>query len=1695
MSVVQQFEARRENGGFDPRSTARYSPQVMRVFLLLLSILVTALTSFTTAAADPLRIFIRSGPKSHGPGAHDYPRFLREWVALLNARGATATGSEVFPSMAQLDQTDVLILHKQEAGNIDDPAERRNLNAFLARGGGLVVIHAGIVSKDPDWFKTIVGGSWRNGTTKWLEGPMHLYFTDRDSPITKDASNWSMDDEIYYDMDILPAARILAAAYTPKPLGRNANAQKRAAELTGGGKRVSVYDVQPQMWTYERTAEGGQTPYRAFVSIPGHLYENFNRPNYRSILLRGIAWAGRRANVDELLRKDEVGDALRYVEGGPTAPAEAASTIEVHPDFNLTLVAAEPLIRKAMNLDWDERGRLWVSETPEYPNGRKVPNTEPWKDSGSLRRQQDRDPEDTISILSDTNADGVMDRKHVFADKLELVTGFVFHKSGVIAATSPDIWFLEDTNGDQVADKRTRLYTGLGTFDTHAVINNLRWGLDGWIYATHGYSVGTVTSPDGARTFGRDGSGVVRFKPDGSAFEQYSSRSGNTWGLDVTWDGQVFWTQPTSGTVFFHTVLPEAVLAKGRIPGTTSYKGMITGQNTYPLMTWPEQAYVQIDLVGQFTAAAGCAVYDGGAWPEKWRYAYFTGEPTLNLVHQQFVKPDGVSYTTHKEPGREQTEFMRSNDLWFRPIETRVGPDGALYVIDFYNQAAIHNDTRGPLHGPTNAAVRPDRDHYFGRIWRVQHKQAARLTVPALNRANLPQLIQVMQTSPNAHTKKTAWRLAQENHSGDPRLAQIKRPMGSKALALYETTRAAATPVQRKQVLDSFAAATDNWTRSALVAAASEGAAAYISDALLHDRPQALTEFVAAVLPASLPAHAARLLVASASAGPAAEPLKTSIVRAVARMEGGSIALDAETTRALQRLLDDPATTAATLPIVARWDKAGALTAKTDGYAAAMLRDLADSTATEDRRVDSAMSLLAVPARRAQALSAIGPMLSDAAVAPTLKGRLIAAVGESGGADADAVLVGALASTSSTPVFDQLLKRPESSVALLAAMKGGQITPASLGPANVARLRTHPDRQVAQQAAALLDTLSPAARAKNDIISSLLAEVEKPGDAARGKTLFTGTCASCHKLGDLGTSEVGPPLNGIGTHGRAELLGHIVDPNREVDPSYWQWNVTTKKGNTLVGMIASENAASLTLRSPSGDLEIRKEEIATRENTRRSMMPEGFEALGAEPLRDILAFLGADAQKFRVVDLRQAYTADSRRGFRREDERDETVTLHKFGDVTVAGVPFFVMDPARSPSGANLIALKGGPGSGNLSDDFPQRVEIPTAVTAASLHFLGGVGGWAWPTGGDAARGTPVMKVVVQFADGASEAHVLENGEVFADAFVRAEVPLSTDAGDFTRRGQLRYFAVNLGRKAPLSKIVLESFDTDVVPATVAITASDEPAAGKTGSVPAARTTPVPPGVAAAQTQPAGATPKEGGRGDAPLPETKPIVWDAGKRKVLIIAGGSSHDFGRFFGNTDGATLSAAGFSVQYTEDRDQAAAEIGKADVAVISVNRQFFDTPAYRKALFEFAAAGKGLVMLHPGVWYGFPQWPELNASIVGGGARGHDRIAKFSVTAVKPDHPVMQGVPASFEVEDELYYVNAEPDKVPAGTTAIEVLAQTSPSVRFKRPHPAVWITPHPSARIVGIALGHDERVHDHQAFKTLLVNAVKWAGRLP
>jgi len=218
----------------------------------------------------------------------------------------------------------------------------------------------------------------------------------------------------------------------------------------------------------------------------------------------------------------------------------------------------------------------------------------------------------------------------------------------------------------------------------------------------------------------------------------------------------------------------------------------------------------------------------------------------------------------------------------------------------------------------------------------------------------------------------------------------------------------------------------------------------------------------------------------------------------------------------------------------------------------------------------------------------------------------------------------------------------------------------------------------------------------------------------------------------------------------------------------------------------------------------------------------------------------------------------------------------------------------------------------------------------------------------------------------------------------------------------------------------------------------------------------------------------------------KSFTWGAGT-KVLLVGGGSSHDFNKFFNLADTAILQAAGCSVNYTEDAATTARELAKVDVVVLSVNKSGWDAPEVRKAVFDFADAGKGIVLLHAGVWLNYPRWPEYNAQIVGGMSRGHDRLGEFEVKVLNTSHPITQGVPASFRITDELYYFNAT-----TNGAAIEVLAETSTATGTKKQHPSVWLVKHPKARVAGIALGHDARAHDHPAFKALLQNAVKWAA---
>ncbi|HEX3798543.1 MAG TPA: PVC-type heme-binding CxxCH protein [Verrucomicrobiae bacterium] len=1671
----------------------------MKRFILFAWCFVLVACAAYASNTSPLRVFIRAGVKTHGPDQHDHPRFLKEWTELLNERGAKATGAMDFPTAEQLADTDVLILYAADAGDIS-PEQRSYLDKFLKRGGGLVVLHDAVCGKDADWFKTVIGGAWAYGHAKFYEGHISLYYQDHEHPITRDASNFEFDDEEYYDLEMMPEAHVLANAYQPDDRNKS-----------DGVVRPSVYDVAPQIWTYEKDN------YRAFVSIPGHNYKSFQLPHYRAVLLRGIAWAGKR-DADLLVSKEELAS-LRYPVGGPTAPEEASKKINVPPDFNISLVASEPLIEKPISMDWDAKGRLWIAETPEYP----------------FRKDRSRAPYDRISILEDSHHDGHMDKKSVFCNDLDLVTSLVFYKDGVIVSQAPYILWLRDTHGSGHADEKITLYRGFGTNDTHAVISNLRWGMDGWIYATLGYTRGDIYSGDGKQHFGRVTEGVIRFKPDGSAMEQVSSKGGNTWGVDQAPDGEIFFSQ-ANGSHVNHVVMPESALARGRVGNATSFLNIEDHTRSFPLMSWKQQAYVQIDWVGNFTAAAGCCIYDGGAWPEKYDYTYYVSEPTLNIVHQDYLRAKGVSYVASKDPQRLETEFITSSDLWFRPIHERVGPDGALYVLDFYNQAVVHNDTRGVRADPhSNSANRPDRDHHFGRIWRVQNNDARKLEVPKLSGAKPAKLVEALN-HPNEWVRMTALRLLLERNRSDiaPQLQALTQSTQASpitrvhalwllndlgvetpailAAAISSTNEAIAknglemiesaknkvtadgavtaaaigrvndtnarvrleaiiaagelsrrSDDQIKTLVRVYPQLQDSWLESAWLGASASEPQRFIATAVQIADEGDFTTLVgnlAAQMGESQDAAAAAqtvILISSAS-GVRADGLKQAVLENLAR----TLKPDAvpswtpELESALQVLLKSPNRELAmfALPLAARWDTHGALAGQVKPLVVELIAGLNNTSKSEGQRVQIATSLLAARQLDAEILPAVARLLGSANSA-AFQRQIIFALGNVSDSSVGAAFTSAYAQIPAElqdVVLNELLKRADWSEALLDAIEANKISLATLGPVTINNLRTHSDHAVAVRANKIIDTLrGPQMKEKNELIAKFTPLVTQPGDPARGKELFTKNCAICHSFNGQGKN-VAPDLTGMGAHGPAELIVHVLDPNREVEPNYYAYSIETRDGEIYDGVIARENRNSVTLRNAAGDTEISVANIKTRRNTGRSLMPDGFESLGGDVLRDILAYLCAGDARFRILDLRPAFTEDSRRGmWLAEANSEDALMFKKFGLIKELDVPFEIVNPQKVGNGKNVIVLKGGDG---FAKTQPQRVEIPNVnMRAGRLHFLGGVAGWGYPIGEDTLKGVPVVKVTVHFSDQPEEEIILKNGVEYADWIGQQDVPGSQPAGDLVKRGQVRWFTKSFKHEGMIQSITLESFDNQVSPAIVAITAE----AGL--------------GQPAAAVEPAAHA---------------DFQWQPGTKHVLIVGGGSSHDFNKWYKSVDAATLAASGkFSVNYTDKLDDVLPTLKNVDVLFWTSN-QAMDDAALQQGIFDFANAGHGLVLAHPGLWYNWKNWPEYNRVLVGGGAHGHDKYGEFEVDVTQPANPLMANVPATFHVNDELYHSEIDPQATP-----IEVLAEAK-NLATGKTFPSVWIVKHPKARIVGIALGHDGGSHDLAPYKTILQNAVAWAA---
>lgn len=236
-----------------------------------------------------MRIYIRAGLKTHGPGKHDYPQFLADWSKVLTEHGAVVDGSYHSPSAAELERTDVIVMYKGDAGYFSG-REKADLEAFVRRGGGLVVLHDTLCGPDPEYFAMLAGGGKRHGETNFtLEAEIPYTIVDRANPIMQGMSDFTLkEDEAFYSMTWAsnPKINVLATAVmSPTPTAVRAG---------------HAGEVVPQIWTYEHTMTGGSAPARAFVWMQGHNYSNFENPALKDMILRGIAWAAKKP-VNELV--------------------------------------------------------------------------------------------------------------------------------------------------------------------------------------------------------------------------------------------------------------------------------------------------------------------------------------------------------------------------------------------------------------------------------------------------------------------------------------------------------------------------------------------------------------------------------------------------------------------------------------------------------------------------------------------------------------------------------------------------------------------------------------------------------------------------------------------------------------------------------------------------------------------------------------------------------------------------------------------------------------------------------------------------------------------------------------------------------------------------------------------------------------------------------------------------------------------------------------------------------------------------------------------------------------------------------------------------------------------------------------------------------------------------------------------------
>ncbi|MBT4865460.1 MAG: dehydrogenase, partial [Planctomycetaceae bacterium] len=393
----------------------------------------------------------------------------------------------------------------------------------------------------------------------------------------------------------------------------------------------------------------------------------------------------------------------------PLSAAEQQKKFHLPPGFEIQLVASEPAIGQPMNMNFDAAGRLWVTHSIEYPypaQGDVEPRNSKFPDVG------DHEPRDRLTVFSGIGPDGTPAKTWNFIDGLNIPMGHTAVKGGVIVYSIPNIYFCPDADGDGKSDSRRVLYGKFGNTDTHGMNNGFTRWIDGWIYACHGFSnTSNVKGADG-HAFQMNSGNTYRFREDGLRIEQFTWGQVNPFGLTFDPLGNVYSADCHS--------MPLMLLLRGAY--YSSFSKPHDGLGFGPDM---------IDHSHGSTGICGPAYYAATHFPAEYRDNIFLCNPVTGQVHRDRLKDVGSTRLVDTLP-----DFITCDDPWFRPVDLQVGPDGALYLADFYNAIIGHYEV--PL-------KHSRRDRERGRVWRIVYrgtdKKLESPTAPNLRQSDLAQLL------------------------------------------------------------------------------------------------------------------------------------------------------------------------------------------------------------------------------------------------------------------------------------------------------------------------------------------------------------------------------------------------------------------------------------------------------------------------------------------------------------------------------------------------------------------------------------------------------------------------------------------------------------------------------------------------------------------------------------------------------------------------------------------------------------------------------------------------------------------------------------------------------------------------------------------------------------------------------------------